>query len=89
MFATLPVLWDSADRVLWLMLTLLPVYMIHQYEDHARGRFVKDFNATIGKGLPVLTRESAMVINVGGLWLLYLMTVNGAIHLLVAQRTRR
>lgn len=80
MLATLPVLWDSANRALWLMLTLLPVYMTHQYEEHARGRFVKDFNTTMGNGLPVLTRESAMVINVAGVWLLYLLAFYLAVH---------
>jgi len=68
--ALLPVLWETADHALLLILTLLPVYMIHQYEEHAHGRFVADFNATIGNGLPVLTKTSAFVINVGGVWLL-------------------
>ena len=68
--ALLPVLWNTADHSLLLILTLLPVYMIHQYEEHAHGRFVADFNTTIGKGLPVLTKTSAFAINVGGVWLL-------------------
>ena len=47
---TLPVLLTADNAPLVLVCTLLPVYMIHQYEEHAHGRFVAFFNATIGGG---------------------------------------
>jgi len=44
--------------------------MIHQYEEHAHGRFVEIFNSTIGGGRRVLTKVSAFWINIRGVWLL-------------------
>jgi hypothetical protein len=104
----LPALWtpDSAPSV--LAASALPMYMIHQVEEHGRGRFVPWFNATVGGGWPVLTARSACWINVAGVWALvllalllarwawtgfllvpvWLVLVNGAIHVLGAVRER-
>ena len=57
-----------------LLYTLLPVYMIHQYEEHAHGRFVDFFNSTIGKGYDVLTKASALWINILEVWVLFVVS---------------
>lgn len=69
---SLPILQVAENRDLVLLYALLPLYMIHQFEEHARGGFVAFFNATIGRGLPVLTTVSAFWINILLVWVLFL-----------------
>jgi hypothetical protein len=71
---SLPI-FSSADNLpLILLYTLLPLYMIHQYEEHAHGEFVEFFNATVGKEYRVLTKVSALWINVLEVWVAFLVT---------------
>jgi hypothetical protein len=46
LLCSLPVLLASDNAALVLLYTLLPLYMIHQYEEHEHGRFVDFFNST-------------------------------------------
>ena len=69
---SLPVFLAIGNVPLVLLYTLLPAYMIHQYEEHAHGRFVAFFNTTVGGGQEVLTKVSAPLINVAGVWLVFL-----------------
>ncbi len=69
---SLPVFLTGANLPLVLLYASLPVYMIHQYEEHAHGKFVEFFNSTIGGGRRVLTKASAFWINILGVWLLFL-----------------
>jgi hypothetical protein len=62
--SSLPLFLVSADASLLLLYTLLPAYMIHQYEEHARGGFAAFVNFEVGKGREVLTRAGAFWINV-------------------------
>ena len=71
---SLPIFVVGGNVPLVLLYTLLPVYMIHQYEEHAHGRFVEFFNATIGRGHDVLTKVSAFWINILEVWLLFVVT---------------
>jgi hypothetical protein len=71
---SLPIFLTANNVSLILLYTLLPVYMIHQYEEHAHGRFVEFFNSTIGKGHEVLTRVSAFWLNILEVWLLFLVS---------------
>ena len=73
--ASLPLFLDDDNRPLLLASALLPLYMIHQYEEHAHGRFVAFFNATVGQGLPVLTVVSVFWINILLVWLLFLVSL--------------
>ena len=73
LLASLPVVYTAQNRPLILLVTLLPVYMIHQYEEHAHGRFVAFFNETIGRGRDVLTPVSAFWINILDVWLVFLV----------------
>jgi hypothetical protein len=71
LLALFPLFWDQNELALLLTYVLLPLYMIHQYEEHAHGRFIADANATIGKGYPVFTPEVVFVINIGAVWALF------------------
>jgi hypothetical protein len=57
--------WSLALLLIWLQ---LPVYMLHQYEEHDDDRFRRLVNATIGGGKEVLSRLDTFVINIGGVW---------------------
>jgi Protein of unknown function with HXXEE motif len=71
---SLPIFLTADNLPLILLYTLLPVYMIHQYEEHAHGKFVEFFNATMGKGYSVLTKVSAFWINILEVWVAFLVT---------------
>ena len=64
--------WSPAFTAIFL---LLPVYMLHQYEEHDADRFRLYVNRTIGHGAEVLTPAAVFVINIGAVWLLGLIVV--------------
>ena len=57
--------WSAQD---YLSFLVLPLYMLHQFEEHDDDRFRTFFNATIGKGYPVLTQSAVFIINIVGVW---------------------
>jgi len=64
----LPVLardWSSALLVVFLQ---LPVYMLHQYEEHDNDRFRLFVNRMMGGGKEVLSHQAVFIINVPGVW---------------------
>jgi Protein of unknown function with HXXEE motif len=61
----LPPVWPAALLAVYLQ---LPIYMLHQFEEHDQDRFRAFFNRTIGKGREVLSPEAVFVINVPGVW---------------------
>lgn len=68
LLALTPVLasgWSLPLLLIWLQ---LPVYMLHQFEEHYADRFRLFVNATIGGGKEVLSHLDVFVINVGGVW---------------------
>jgi hypothetical protein len=71
---SLPIFLTAGNVSLILLYSLLPVYMIHQYEEHAHGRFVAFFNSTISRGQTVLTIVSAFWLNILEVWLLFLIS---------------
>lgn len=103
-----PVLVHSWPASLVATFLCLPVYMIHQYEEHDNDRFRQFVNQQIGKG-EALTPLAVFIINVPGVWgvigislalaatvgvgfglmAVYLLAVNGVIHIIHAVITRR
>ena len=68
LFILLPELarhWSSAVLAVFVQ---LPVYMLHQYEEHDNDRFRLFVNRTIGGGHEVLSHAAVFVINVPGVW---------------------
>ncbi len=57
--------WSSALLAVFLQ---LPIYMLHQYEEHDNDRFRRFVNRTIGGGREVLSPQAVFVINVPGVW---------------------
>lgn len=54
-----------SDLLLWLQ---LPIYVIHQFEEHFDDRFRRYVNSHLGQGKPILTPRAVTVINIGGVW---------------------
>lgn len=54
-----------------LVVLQLPIYMLHQYEEHDADRFRLFVNREIGGGRDVLPTGAVFVINIVGVWLLF------------------
>ena len=57
--------WPAALSVTFLQ---LPIYMIHQCEEHDSDRFRLFINRILGRGREVLTPAAVFIINVPGVW---------------------
>ncbi|MCX5481011.1 HXXEE domain-containing protein [Kaistia geumhonensis] len=74
----LGLLWLAAPEMsapLAAVALLLPLYMLHQFEEHNDDRFRRFFNTLIGGGREVLTVPAVFVINIGGVWLVYFIAI--------------
>jgi hypothetical protein len=68
LLALTPVLardWSHGLLLIWLQ---LPIYMLHQYEEHDDDSFRRFVNTTIGGGKDVLSHFDVFVINIAGVW---------------------
>lgn len=80
----------TADLAVFL---LIPIYMLHQYEEHADDRFRLFVNKMLGNGAQLLTRADVFLINVPGVWGIYALvftlalTVDTGIGLIAAYTT--
>lgn len=63
---TLTAGWPLADTLVFLV---LPIYMIHQYEEHDGDRFRRFINDLMAGGREAMTRRAVFVINIPGVWL--------------------
>jgi hypothetical protein len=63
-----PVLMHSVPAAVVATFLCLPVYMVHQYEEHDNDRFRLFVNQRIGKGRVGLSPLAVFVINVPGVW---------------------
>jgi hypothetical protein len=57
--------WSLAEVSVFLQ---LPIYMLHQYEEHDNDRFRLFVNRMIGNGGEVLSHRAVFIINVPGVW---------------------
>lgn len=69
LLAQAPALRRGLDRVSFLVYLQLPIYMIHQYEEHAHGAFEEDINRMLlrPRGRRV-TDARVFWINILGVW---------------------
>ena len=65
-----PFLLKGIGVILFLVFLQLPVYMFHQYEEHAHGRFRDFINQMIGGGKPILSDTAIFWINILLVWVL-------------------
>lgn len=63
-----PVWFRVAGEPLGVVFLQLPVYMLHQWEEHAGDRFRLYVNRTIGRGREALTPVATFWINSLGVW---------------------
>ena len=63
-----PVLARGWSQALLTTFLCLPVYMIHQYEEHDDDRFRAFVNRLLGRGREVLTPLAVFVTNIIGVW---------------------
>lgn len=68
LFALTPLLASSAGADMALIFIQLPVYMLHQWEEHTGDRFRKYINRTLGRGREALTPAATFWINSIGVW---------------------
>ena len=78
LLALVPLLAGVWSLPLLSVYLLLPIYMIHQVEEHYGDRFRTFFNRVLGGGREVLTHFAVVVINVVGVWLVFLLTLYAA-----------
>lgn len=60
-----PLLWNSWSRALFIVFIQLPVYMIHQVEEHHNDRFRCALNELLAGDRNALTHEAVLIINLG------------------------
>ncbi len=66
----MPLLANGWSPTFTAIFVLLPIYMLHQYEEHDGDRFRLYVNRTVGNGAEVLTPAAVFVINIGAVWVL-------------------
>ena len=66
-----PVLLVGFPLPFALVVLQLPIYMLHQYEEHDDDRFRAFINREIGGGRDVLPTGAVFVINIVGVWILF------------------
>jgi len=70
LLALAPLLIAGWDRPAALAFLVLPVYMLHQFEEHDDDRFRQFVNRVVGHGREVLTVAAVFWINFLGVWVL-------------------
>jgi len=68
LLALTPVLARDWPLALTLVFLALPVYMLHQYEEHDADRFHHKINDLFGRGQDVLPSGAIFVINIPVVW---------------------
>jgi hypothetical protein len=84
LLALLPLWWDASGAALGLIYAVLPLYMVHQLEEHAGDRFRLAVNARFAGGREALTRPAAFWINAGGIWIVDVIAIWLAYHVELA-----
>lgn len=63
-----PLVWIIGGSAIFWVFVQMPLYMLHQLEEHAGDRFRDFTNTHIGGGVEVLSRPATFVINSVGVW---------------------
>ncbi|MGZ3629031.1 MAG: HXXEE domain-containing protein [Ktedonobacteraceae bacterium] len=75
-----PFLLKGIGVILFLVFLQLPVYMFHQYEEHAHGSFRDFINQMIGGGKLILSDTAIFWINILLVWVLDLCILYIAVY---------
>ena len=68
LLALAPILTAGWDRAATLGFLTLPVYMLHQFEEHDDDRFRRFVNTVVAGGREALTIRAVFWINILGVW---------------------
>lgn len=75
-----PLWFSSMGPVMGVIYLQLPVYMLHQLEEHAGDRFRRFINDRVAGGRDALTPEATFVINVVGVWMVNVIALYLALY---------
>ena len=75
LLAVAPVFAAAVGLPLLLVYLQLPVYMLHQLEEHYDDRFRKFVNDLLAGGREVLSTPAVVVVNVVGVWVVILIAL--------------
>ena len=78
-----PLVYRASGVVGVLIYLQLVCYMIHQYEEHAQGKFKAFANELLAHGEPKITDLAIFWVNIIGVWGIYLAVILGAAFLAV------
>src|SRR5262245_42354628 len=78
LLALLPIFIATAGWPLALVFVQLPIYMVHQWEEHRGDRFRLYANRVIGGGREALTPAATFWINCLGVWAVDLLAIYAA-----------
>jgi len=67
---------QTSQLLLLLIYLHLPIYQIHQFEEHDRDRFRIYINRELGGGLELLGPGAVFVINIVGVWFLFAVLIS-------------
>jgi hypothetical protein len=56
----------------------LPIYMLHQYEEHGQGTFLDFYRRMMPSIAPYLTERKLLVVNLGTVWLFFVASIYAA-----------
>ena len=79
-----PFIFKGVGFEAFLVFLLLPVYMFHQYEEHAHGEFKIFVNNFVGKGKEVLSDKTIFWINILAVWLVSLVGLYLSVYVSLA-----
>ena len=75
-----PVVGRSVGLAVVLIYLWLPFYMLHQYEEHGQGKFLEFYQRMMPRIAPRLTERKLLVVNVGTVWLFFLLSLYAALY---------
>lgn len=84
LLALSPFLLRGLSLALFLIFLQLPVYMLHQYEEHGHGAFRAFVNHVMGRDRDILTDTAIFWINIIGVWVVDLAALYLAVYVNVA-----
>lgn len=70
-----PFFISALGGLVFLVFLQLPVYMFHQYEEHAQGKFRVFINAMLADGRDIITDRDIFLINIIGVWMVNALSV--------------
>jgi len=75
LFILAPLVFKSGGLTVGIIYLWLPFYMLHQYEEHARGDFLDWYKRRMPTIAPFLTERKLPVVNLGSIWALFTLAL--------------